>query len=110
MVNIVDLNQEYIFFLMLANFLVPKTVEEQVTSLVAYTFIDGKFIGQEDKLAGKFLVEVHYISDSDHYFKVQRLTFQSFLEKAGKRKGLFYKKIAILVQCSLKQTQSDPRH
>ena len=53
MVNIVDLNQEYIFFLMLANFLVPKTVEEQVTSLVAYTFIDGKFIGQEEKLAGK---------------------------------------------------------
>ena len=53
MVNIVDLNQEYIFFLMLANFLVPKTVEEQVTSLVAYPFIDGKFIGQEEKLAGK---------------------------------------------------------
>ena len=75
MVNIVDLNQEYIFFLMLANFLVPKTVEEQVTSLVAYTFIDGKFIGQEEKLAQKVFGRVTGTMFFGHrlLFKVQRL-------------------------------------
>ena len=45
MVNVIDLNQEYIFFLMLTNFLVPKKVEEQAISLVAYPFIDGKYTG-----------------------------------------------------------------
>ena len=43
--KMVDLNQEYIFFLMLTNFLVPKKVEEQAISLVAYPFIDGKYTG-----------------------------------------------------------------
>ena len=43
MANVIYLNQEYIYFLMLANFFVPEEIEEQVVSLVAYPFIDGKF-------------------------------------------------------------------
>ena len=43
MVNVIHLNEEYIFFLMLANFFVPEESEEQAASLVAYPFIDGRF-------------------------------------------------------------------
>ena len=39
--DVIPMNEEYIFFMMLTNFLLPKPAKEQAASLVAYPYTNG---------------------------------------------------------------------